>query len=353
MIDIAYLKKNDLILFECISGSKAYGLATPESDTDIKGVYILPEEIFYGFDIIEQVNNETNDIVYYELKKFLFLLGKNNPNIMEMLNTPADCILHKHDLFDQITPSLFISGLCKDTFANYAMSQVKRARGLNKKIMNPMAKEKKGVLDFCYVTHQGKTLEVKKWLIHNEYRQEECGLVNLNHFKDCYALYHSADHHFSGIIKKETSSDVCVSSVPKELPPAAYLYFNRDGYSRYVKDYAEYWNWVNNRNEARYQSTIKHGKNYDAKNLMHTFRLLAMAEEIATTGMFNVKRPDRDFLLNIKNGSYTYDDLVTMAEERIKKIDRLYEKAHLPAVPDGAAINDLLVKIRREFYKTR
>lgn len=33
------LKKNDLIILECISGSRAYGLETPTSDTDIKGVF--------------------------------------------------------------------------------------------------------------------------------------------------------------------------------------------------------------------------------------------------------------------------------------------------------------------------
>ena len=32
------------IVYECLSGSHAYGLATPESDIDIKGVFILPED---------------------------------------------------------------------------------------------------------------------------------------------------------------------------------------------------------------------------------------------------------------------------------------------------------------------
>jgi len=61
---IEELKQKDLIILECLSGSKAYGLDTPTSDTDIKGVFILPKSEFYGLSYISQVNNESNDIVY-------------------------------------------------------------------------------------------------------------------------------------------------------------------------------------------------------------------------------------------------------------------------------------------------
>ena len=40
------LKRQNLILFEVISGSRAFGLATETSDTDIKGVFYLPKENF-------------------------------------------------------------------------------------------------------------------------------------------------------------------------------------------------------------------------------------------------------------------------------------------------------------------
>ena len=47
-LTIEDLKAQNLILFECISGSRAYGLDTPTSDTDIKGVFYLPKERFFG-----------------------------------------------------------------------------------------------------------------------------------------------------------------------------------------------------------------------------------------------------------------------------------------------------------------
>ena len=47
-LTIEQLKADHLILLECISGSRAYGLATPQSDTDIKGVFYLPNQGFMG-----------------------------------------------------------------------------------------------------------------------------------------------------------------------------------------------------------------------------------------------------------------------------------------------------------------
>ena len=74
MLTIEDLHTQNLLLLEAVSGSRAYGLATPESDTDIKGVFYLPKSMFYGMEYIPQISNETNDIVYYELGRFIELL---------------------------------------------------------------------------------------------------------------------------------------------------------------------------------------------------------------------------------------------------------------------------------------
>jgi hypothetical protein len=124
----------------------------------------------------------------------------------------------------------------------------------------------------------------------------------------------------------------------------------RTAVKNYIKKYQEYWSWVNNRNEARYQTTINHGKNYDSKNIMHTIRLLLMAEEIARNKTLVVRRPDRDFLLDIKVGKYDYDELIIMAEEKIDLINDLFKNSDLQDKPDLNAINQLLINIRKEFY---
>ena len=55
---ITQIKEQNLLLFECISGSRAYGTDLPHSDTDLKGVFILPKVSFYGLDYIPQVSSE-------------------------------------------------------------------------------------------------------------------------------------------------------------------------------------------------------------------------------------------------------------------------------------------------------
>ncbi len=160
------LRSNGLIILECISGSRAYGLETPSSDTDIKGVFVLPKQKFYGLTYVPQVNNESNDIVFYELGRFMELLMQNNPNILELLYTPQSAILYKHPYLNEIKAELILSKLCCKTFGKFAVSQIKNAKGLNKKIVNPVAKERKSVVSFCYVKYsQGANharLEIKQ-----------------------------------------------------------------------------------------------------------------------------------------------------------------------------------------------
>lgn len=349
MLTIEDLKTQNLLLFECISGSKAYGLDLPTSDTDIKGVFVLPQAMFYGLDYIPQVNDENNDTVYYELKRFVELLYKNNPNILEMLNSPAECVLYKHPVFDLLKPDLFLSKQCKDTFAGYAMTQIHKATGLNKKIMNPMEKERKGVLDFCYIQYEQGATPLKHWLKLNNYQQENCGLVNIPYMKDVYGLYYdkSKSLDFQGVVRPQTVDTVILSSIPKDMQQTAILYFNKDGYKKYCKDYREYWDWVEKRNDVRYENTIAHGKNYDAKNMMHTFRLLDMAEEILYQGIIQVKRPNREELLKIRSGVYQYDNLIQRAEAKVQRINELYETSTLPEMPDKKEVEAVLVAMRR------
>jgi hypothetical protein len=359
-MELKDLDREKHLLFECIAGSKAYGLELPESDTDIKGVFVLPQERFYGLDYVKQVNNSSNDIVYYELKRFFELLSVNNPSMLELLGMPEDCIKYRHPLFELIQAEIFLSKLCCKTFAGYAFSQIKRAKGLNKKIMNPLPEERMSVLDFCYVVKGQGSVPLNEWLSANNMKQEYCGLSSITHMKGVYGIYYDSESAqagkasslgFRGIVRKDNANNVSLSSIPKGIEPLGIMAFNKEAYSKYCRDYKEYWDWVKRRNEVRYRNTIAHGKNYDAKNMMHTFRLLDMAAEIAKCGKIIVKRPNREELLEIRSGTFLYDDLVKRAEDRVTEIEALYDASDLPDEPDKVRADRLLVQLRKEFWK--
>ncbi len=350
-IDIDYLKRNNLILFEAISGSQAYGLATPESDTDIKGVFYLPKEMFYANQFIDQVSNDSNDIVYYEIGKYIELLVKNNPNILELLCTPEQHVLYKHPLMDLVNPQDFLSKLAKETFAGYAMTQVKKAKGLNKKFNNPVAEERLTALDFCFVLSGKGTVPLSDWLAKENKRQEYCGLVKLDHTKGLFALYYEEHGVYKGIVKDETSNELRCSSVGKDATLIAYLFFNQEAYTAHCKRYAEYWAWVEQRNEQRYKGNQEHGKGYDAKNMMHTIRLLQQAKELFATGKLNVVSQNREELLAIKKGDKDYDDLLLYAENLMLEITHFAAKSTIIEKPDEAEARKVLIAIRAQLYR--
>lgn len=358
-LDIAELRRQNLILLDTVSGSRAYGLETPESDTDTRGVFMLPQDSYYGFDYVEQVNSERNDHVYYELSKYLKLLAKNNPSAIELLFAPEQTIISRHPLMSRIQPEHVLSRLCRDSFAGYALSQVKRAKGLNKKIFNPVAEELPRPIDCCHIVVGDKTVPAKQWLAEHQMLPERCGLTALPHVRDGYALFYADDcnlekNRFKGLFKtesgKDASQDVCLSSVPKGMQPRAWLVFNKDEFSRRLRDYHDYRNWERTRNQARYQNTLQHGGGYDAKNMMHTFRLLRMAKEIADSGKPLIRRPDREELLQIKAGHFDYETLMAKAERELQQIDRSFAASQLPAQPDAERIERWAIEIRKVWY---
>ncbi|TAH18671.1 MAG: nucleotidyltransferase [Cytophagales bacterium] len=354
---IEELREQQLIIFEVISGSRAYGTNLPHSDTDLRGVFMMPQSQIYGLNRTEQAQNTTNDIVFYELGKFMEMLGQNNPNIMELLNIPADCVVYKHPIFDLILSQKekFITTKCQYTFGSYAAEQIKKARGLNKKIVQSFEKERKTPLHFCFIIDKkGYGSEpFINFLAENNYEQEKCGLVKIPNMRDMYAVFYDKKDTltYKGIVQSDDSNELSLSSVPEGEMPIAILFYSKDSYSIYCKDYKHYWEWVEKRNPDRFSETMLHGKGYDGKNLMHCHRLLDMCIEIGEGKGIIVRRPNREQLLEIRRGSYDYDKLIAEAESKVEQIEAIYKKSTLPHRVDMEFANDLLLQMRELFYQ--
>lgn len=94
------------ILYACESGSRAWGFASPDSDFDVRFIYIHKKDYYLSIDdkkdVIELPVNEILDVSGWDIRKALKLFRKSNPPLMEWLQSPI--IYKKSDLFfEEIT----------------------------------------------------------------------------------------------------------------------------------------------------------------------------------------------------------------------------------------------------------
>lgn len=358
-------------LYLVIRGSQAYGTNLPTSDIDYSGVFIQSIDDILGNKYIEQINDDKNDTVIYEIRRFLELLQKNNPTVLELLNTPEDCILYKDPIFDEILSNRdkFITKICANSFGGYAKTQIQKAKGQNKK--QNWEKEKvtrKTPLDFCYL-HQGeKSVSLVDYLEQKNLDQKFCGLSKAPHGRDVYSLFYdfgSVPNENNRIYEKsqgfrgiafEDSNDIRLSSIPFECPSnyfIGHISYNKDGYTQHCNDYKSYQTWLDERNEQRWVDVSSHGQKIDGKNMMHCKRLMQMAREIAEGKGIIVRRPNAQELISIRKGEVDLQTLISSVESEIVIIDKLFKESNLPESVDEEFINNILINIRKKLYNLK
>ena len=177
-----------------------------------------------------------------------------------------------------------------------------------------------------------------------------CEYFNLKTVYEAYDCISSLSPiGYRGVINLDARADeIRLSSVPdKNSRPICFIYYNKDGYSVHCRQYLEYQEWVKNRNQARYESNLE--KNYDSKNMMHCFRMIHMAGEIAEgRGMILERTTDKQFLLDVRNHKFEYDEIITMLEQEKDKMNNLMEQSTIPDKIDTDFVNSLMIKIREQ-----
>lgn len=94
------------ILLAVESGSRAWGFASPDSDYDVRFIYVRPEKAYLRLDrtrdVIEVPINDELDINGWDIDKTLRLLHKSNPTVFEWFSSP---IIYQTSAFaDQFRP---------------------------------------------------------------------------------------------------------------------------------------------------------------------------------------------------------------------------------------------------------
>jgi len=115
------------VIYRCVTGSQAYGLADEASDVDVRGVFVAPPELLWSLQgTPDYLERDRMAEAYWELAKFCVLALKANPNVLECLYTPLvqDVSAIGEELLG--LRAVFLSRLVHQTYNGYVLSQFKK-----------------------------------------------------------------------------------------------------------------------------------------------------------------------------------------------------------------------------------
>ncbi len=352
------------IILLALTGSQAYGTATPASDFDYKGIFIAPKEYYLGFKTIEQKDRDwttepgtglypmldtAKDCTVYELRKFLTLICNNNPNILEMLWMDQEFYIHVSPIAEKLISyrSAFFSQKVRSSFVGYAYAQVKRVESHRKWLLNPPQK-KPEPQDFGLNEKDYRPLTKSEI---NAFLEFLYMLV-----RDCIEFMEPAEElrtlllekiDYKGIIKQHPITEELLPKV-REYTRASdnfiHLLQVSQAYRQALNEWEAYSKWKAGRNPQRKELESKCG--YDAKHMAHSIRLLKMGIEILTQGRLTVNRKkagDADYLLSIRNGNIAYEEVKQIAENLFEEIKTV--KTNLPPQVDSQFITQVCVEL--------
>lgn len=305
-----------------ITGSVSYGISTDTSDFDVYGFAIPPKSFVFphlagyieGFDpniprfeqwVQHHIRDpqalggkgRSYDFSVFGIVRYFALLMENNPNVLDSLFTPLDCVIHVTHVGTAVRDARkkFLHKGAYHKFRGYAFSQLHKVeikeRGTQK------------VLDFereHRIEHRTTFAEVNDEIV----RREKAGPTQgraLSELDDAtLKLYHK-------------------------------LYADGIGES------------------GRFENVKIHG--WDTKFMTHVFRLLDEAEQILTTGDLDIRR-SKDFLKAVRRGEVKPDEAKRYFDEKEKYLQKLYEESSLPHKADLPTIKQLLLNCLESHYGT-
>jgi uncharacterized protein len=114
-------------IYAAVVGSRAFGLDTDASDTDTRGVYVVPTEAFWSLaKPPTHVDGPDDEWFSWEVERFCELALKANPNLLEVLHSPL--VVRQTPLGEELggLRAAFLSQLAYQTYSGYVLSQFKK-----------------------------------------------------------------------------------------------------------------------------------------------------------------------------------------------------------------------------------
>lgn len=318
----------DNVMYEVMMGSVAYGVSGDLSDRDVYGWCIPPKAMvfphlngeIYGFGTHQKPFGQFQqhhidspddmggkgcnyDLQIYGIVKYFQLVMENNPNMVDSLFVPADCVLHMTQIGNIVREKrhMFLSKKAWHTFKGYAFAQMGKIKTK---------------------THVGLA-DVRAW--------EEA-------------------HHVSN---KTTMSDI-EAEVERRRLLAGRSLESENEFGLHIltnEQLDEYWGLYAKMKKKSKRSERVKVQTFDTKFGYHLVRLLNEVEQIMTTGDIDL-RLHREHLKAIRRGEVTEADIMKWATEKERELEKVYnrEPSPVPYEPDESKIKQLLLDCLEHHY---
>ena len=356
-----------------LTGSRAYGTYTENSDWDLKGIAVAPLNTYLGatknFEQFEGKFKQTPSIlgavrenyesVVYDIRKFCNLAIQNNPNILEIIFLPENYWITKSHWYSNHlihNKDMFLSKKCRYSYAGFAHAQLKRIRSHREWLLAPPthqpSRKEFGLSEQQSMDHnQLKAAtslidkQIEQWMLHPE---EEIPITVLCRARE--SIIDLVSNLFVLKNQQEVNDELVRAAAKKYSFDTNFseVIVRERSYKAALNRWNQYLTWKEERNQVRSALEAKYG--FDCKHASHLVRLLRTCKELLTTGKLIVNRPDAEELLAIRNGAWTYEKVEEYAESMDKEMDVLYKTSVLPYSPNIDKINQLCELTIREFH---
>lgn len=307
-------------------GSHLYGTSTPQSDTDIKGVFlpstrdILLQQVKpmisqsrskeYG----EKNTAEDIDREAYSLQRYLELLSQGQTVALDMLFAPDWAMI------DRPAPAwLEVKNMAPKLITKGATSFVK------------------------YCRQQANKYGIKG----SRVAASRVALEALKKAEDQYGSDEKLEVTFKDLIGVVDQNEFLKFSESEQPNGERIKYFEVCGKKalltssiKNAREISE--NLVNQYGQRALAAEKNEG--VDWKALSHAIRVGHEAIELFTTGKITFPRPEAEYLLKIKQGKVEYRDVAEEIERLFEKVENSAEQSKLPDKVDERLINDFIME---------
>ena len=293
-------------------GSHAYGTNNKGSDIDLRGIYLPTKQEILSMTCDEKpFTNTVTDTVIYPLKQIVELLCNCNPNTIEILGTREEDIFAINDIGKILRENayVFLSQKAYDSFNGYAVSQLRRLQ--NAIARDSLAQPDKEEHILQSIKRRMDTFEIS-------YKDICDGELNL----------YIDDTDREGY-DKEIYIDINLKNYPLRDLRSMLGEMNET-----VKQYGK----LNHRNNKKDEPHLY-------KHAMHLIRLMMMGIDILEGKGINTYRKEKDFLLDIRHGKYSFDEIFEITDEYDRKFREAKEHTDLPKYVDMDKVNELIAEI--------